>query len=105
MPVSVIEARAFGLPVVSTEVGGLPYLIQDGLDGFLVPDNDHEAMAAKIQRLFDDSSLARDMSRRGREIAERSGWRRVRPKWEKLLTELSREKRARDLKFGAIDQC
>lgn len=88
MPVSVIEARALGLPVVATEVGGLPYIIRNRENGLLVPDNDVEAMVSAIEELVADPDLSNRISLRGREIAEASDWNKVRVKWEDLLSEV-----------------
>lgn len=104
MPVSVIEARVMGLPVVSTNVGGIPYMISDGDDGFLVEDNDHEAMARKVLELIGDADIVGRVSRRGREIAARSDWSRVRGDWEELFTELLAPAMSRKIKLGAADQ-
>lgn len=93
MPVSVIEARALGLPVVATEVGGLPYIIRNRENGLLVPDNDVEAMVSAIVELVADPDLSNRISRRGREIAEASDWNNVRVKWENLLSEVLDSKR------------
>lgn len=54
-PVSVIEAMALGLVVVSTNVGGIPFLIDNDVNGFTIPDNDYMAMAAKISELMNDA--------------------------------------------------
>ena len=89
MPVSVIEARALGLPVVATDVGGLRYMINHGEDGFLVPDNDDDEMVAAIRGLIEDPHLANRVSRSGRELAELSDWRRVRAQWIALLSIVS----------------
>ena len=51
-PVTLLEAMALGLPIVSTNVGGVPYLIEDGETGFLVAPNDANAMAEKIIELI-----------------------------------------------------
>jgi len=84
-PVSILEAAAFGLPVVSTDVGGIPSLLRDGEEALLVSEGDAEAMAAAVLRLLEEPGLAGRLSAAGREVAERSSWPRVRPLWEELL--------------------
>jgi glycosyltransferase involved in cell wall biosynthesis len=87
-PVSVLEAAAFGLPVVSTDVGGIPYLLRNGEEALLVPEGEAEALALSVSRLLDEPDLAARLSAAGREVAERSSWPRVRPLWEELLEEV-----------------
>jgi len=87
-PVTVLEACAMGLPVVSTDVGGMRSLLTEGETGLLVPDNDDERMAGAILRLLDDSSLTAGLSGGGRALAERSSWPQVRLQWETLFGEL-----------------
>src|SRR5262249_30944608 len=70
-PVSVLEAMACGLCVVSTNVGGIPYLVDDGQDGLLVPPDDPGAMAHAVGRILDDPDLADRLSRNARRKAER----------------------------------
>lgn len=85
MPVGVVEACALGLPVVATNVGGVPYLLKDGETGLLVSDNDDQAMAASIIRLLQDRDLASRLSANGRLLAERCSWKTVRSQWEDLF--------------------
>jgi glycosyltransferase involved in cell wall biosynthesis len=85
MPVSVLEACAMGLPVVATNVGGIPDLLTDNETGLLVPDADDGGMAAAVLRLLRDPDLAGRLSASGRQLAELSSWERVRPQWEELF--------------------
>lgn len=87
MPVSVVEAGAFGLPIVATAVGGVRCLLQDGITGLLVRDDDPQAMAQAILRVLRDPGLAGRLSRGSRALAERSGWPLVRPQWERVIQE------------------
>jgi L-malate glycosyltransferase len=87
-PVSVIEACAFGLPVVATDVGGLAHIITNGKNGILVPDDDAEAMAAAVKRLLDNPDLTEKLSRDGRALAENYAWKSVQTKWEQLFAEV-----------------
>lgn len=85
MPVSVIEAMALGMPVVSTDVGGLPYLIEHERTGLLTPPNDTAAMTEAILRLLGDAELSGKLSLAGRAKAETLSWEAVKPKWLEIL--------------------
>lgn len=89
MPVSVLEAMACGLCVVSTNVGGIPYLLEDECDALLVPDGDHVAMATAVQRLLTEDGLAKRLSKNGRQKAEQFSWPNILLKWEKLFMEVA----------------
>lgn len=56
-PMTLIESLACGAPVIASRVGGIPELIDDGVEGFLTPPEDHEALAEKITRLLKDNDL------------------------------------------------
>lgn len=66
----VIEAMALGKPVVATRVGGLPELVRDGENGFLVEPKDSEQLARKLTMVLQDSELAATMGARGRKFVE-----------------------------------
>lgn len=85
MPVSVVEALALGLPVVTTNVGGLPYLVKDGESALLVNDDDRAAMVDAIRKLVADPTLAQRLSTGGREIVEDFDWERVKHRWAALF--------------------
>ncbi len=65
-----IEAMALGKPVIGSNVGGIPEIIQDGVNGFLVEPKDSVMLADKIEKLLHDQQLARNMGERGREFVE-----------------------------------
>lgn len=92
-PVSVIEAMACGLSVVSTNVGGIPYLLEHERDALLVPPDDPAAMAAAVRRILTDPELTATMSRNARRKAERFGWEAILPQWENLLRDAVEVKR------------
>jgi L-malate glycosyltransferase len=63
---ALIEAMALGVPVVSTNVGGPPEIVEDGREGFLVPPRDPAAWAASIRRVAESATLASEMGEAGR---------------------------------------
>ncbi len=85
-PVTVTEAMACGLCVVSTAVGGIPYLLEHEQDALLVPPDDTQAMAAAVSRLLREPGLAARLSQNARKKAEQLDWAVILPQWEALLT-------------------
>jgi glycosyltransferase involved in cell wall biosynthesis len=85
MPVSIIEAMALGFPIVSTNAGGLPYLIADGQDGLLVETGDAEAMADKIAEIIRNPDLSAKLSQNARNKAQTFDWEIVKELWKDLL--------------------
>ena len=71
IPVTLMEAMATGIPVISTYHSGIPELVQDGKCGFLVPERDVDALAEKIEYLIEHPGLWPEMGRYGRKFVER----------------------------------
>jgi D-inositol-3-phosphate glycosyltransferase len=65
---------ACGTPVVASKVGGLAFTVQDGQTGFLVPDGDAEALAAKIRLVLEDKDLRQQLGQQATHWAQRYGW-------------------------------
>lgn len=83
-PISVMEAMALGLLIVSTNVGGLPYLIKDQNDGFLVEKNNAKAMSEIILRAIQSDKNVQVL-KLARKKAESFGWNIVKEQWFKIL--------------------
>ena len=84
-PVSVMEAMALGLPVVSTNVGGIPYLLTDKENALLVPDNDDKAMAKVILDLLEDQEKVNLITRNARSFIAQMDWKSVKEEWKGVL--------------------
>ena len=65
--VAALEALAHGKPVIGTDIGGIPEIVEDGVNGLLVPPEDTEALAAAILKLTEDNDLRRRMGEAGRD--------------------------------------
>lgn len=85
MPNSVIEAFAAGLPVVTSDAGGIPYIVRHEQNGLMVPRGDDAAMAREALRLLRDPGLAARISAQARqECMDRYTWPMVRDAWLQL---------------------
>lgn len=87
-PVSLVEAMACGLCIVTTNVGGIPFLVRHEREALLVSPRDPSAMADEVCRLLGDRELASRLSRSARREAERYDWSSVLPQWDSLLRTL-----------------
>ncbi len=84
-PVSLIEFMSFGLPIVSVNIGGIPYLIKDGQNGLLVNPDDDKAMFEKICLLIDNQSLANSIRLNAYQYAQQYDEKNIIHKWRELL--------------------
>lgn len=84
-PVSVIEAMALGLPVVSTNVGGISYLIQHGENGMLVENNNALQMAEAIEELLRNAKKVNEIITNASILVEESDTEIVKQQWVNLL--------------------
>jgi glycosyltransferase involved in cell wall biosynthesis len=84
-PISVMEAMVLGLPVVSTNVGGIPYLLTDKENALLVNDNDHHAMTSAICSLIENQEKAKALASNARNFIEQMDWNIVKEEWKQVL--------------------
>ena len=88
-PLSILESFACGLPVVSTDAGGIPDIVTHERTGLLVPRGDYVGLAKNAVRLLEDSTLAAALIRNAREECRKYSWETVRTKWLDLYFRLA----------------
>lgn len=91
MPMSVIEAFAAGLPVVSTNAGGIPWILRHDENGLVVPANDDKAMATSALRLCQERGLSQRLTGTARQdVLLKYTWEAVGPDWHRIYDHLHR---------------
>ncbi|HEY6247766.1 MAG TPA: glycosyltransferase family 4 protein [Pyrinomonadaceae bacterium] len=80
-PLSLLEAFACGIPIVTTDAGGIPTIISDGETGMLVPRGDFAQLAERAIRLLNDPELARHLIEQGSRECRKYSWDVVRDAW------------------------
>lgn len=84
-PISVIEAMSLGLAIISTNVGGMPMLINSNHDGVLVPEEDEEAMVKEISEILENPGKGEKLCVNAREKVESFDWDNIKDQWNEVL--------------------
>jgi D-inositol-3-phosphate glycosyltransferase len=72
-----LEAMACGTPVIASQVGGLAFLVQDGVTGYTVPDGDDNILCEKLALILGDESLRKKMGRAAADYARNYDWEKI----------------------------
>jgi hypothetical protein len=89
MPIAILEAMAAGLPIVATDIAGIPDMVRHEQEGLLIPPGDVAALAAAITSLLDSPDLREAMGRRGAErVVEEYDLPRGVENWDRLYRSL-----------------
>jgi len=84
-PVSIIEGMALGMCVITTNVGGVPYLVTNQKNALLVDNNDDENLSKQIEELCNNHNMANLISKNARDKAEEFNWENIKPLWKNTL--------------------
>jgi D-inositol-3-phosphate glycosyltransferase len=89
-----LEAMACGTPVVASQVGGLAFLVQDGITGYQVPDGDPEALCARLSQLVESPQLRQQMGENAAVYARDYSWQKITPRIVELYQDVMWERKA-----------
>jgi glycosyltransferase involved in cell wall biosynthesis len=92
MPISILESLASGVPVVTTNVGGIPHLVEHERTALLVAPRDPEAMARAILALLRDSAKAAALAHEGLKLVQPFAWVNVKKQWLDVYSRLATER-------------
>jgi glycosyltransferase involved in cell wall biosynthesis len=84
-PISVMEAMACGLSIVSTNVGGVPFLLTDEINGLLVQSDNEQEMSDRVCALLRNPELCKRLSTNARHTVEKFDWGKILPQWIELI--------------------
>ncbi|KAF5085631.1 GDP-mannose-dependent alpha-(1-6)-phosphatidylinositol monomannoside mannosyltransferase [anaerobic digester metagenome] len=88
-----IEAQACGTPVIGTEIGGIPYAIEDGATGLIVPPGDAAGLAAAVIKVIDDRDLYQRMAQKGPErVRKLFTWEKSAAAYDRAFREVAGER-------------
>jgi glycosyltransferase involved in cell wall biosynthesis len=87
LPISVIEGMMLGMPVISTDVGGVAQIIDNEVTGLLIEKNNHEELAIQIERLFTDRQLFESISVNAKRACSKYSWENIKVMWSEMLNE------------------
>jgi len=92
MPNAILESMACGVPVVTTDAGGIPYITENNINALLVGVGQPEAMANAVLRLYQDKNLYDTLAKNGIEEVKKYAWHEVKRQWINLYYQLSNKK-------------
>lgn len=93
MPLSIIEAFSCGLPVVTTDAGGIPYIVEHEKTGLVVKVNDYEALAREALRLLETDGLAQKLIAKAHAECVKYSWTKVRGRWLEIYEDLAQSQK------------
>ncbi len=103
-PLSILEAFTCGLPVVTTDAGGIPYMVKDRKTGMMVPRGDYGQMAARAIELLHNASETRQMIERARQECFKYSWDAVRDAWLNTYFSLSSAFTRENLRLKTLEE-
>lgn len=104
IPNALMEAMALGIPCISTDCGGggAKYLIEDGVNGLLVPVRDRDAMSKSIEKVLSNPELAKLLGQNAHGICDRLSPKKIYGEWEKFILNIVKKSKSN---FSARQDC
>ncbi len=85
---AVLEAQAAGIPVIATNVGGIPDFIRNGETGILIEPQDHEAIAQSVIKVFSDSNFSQNLVENAKRHLGKYDWDNIAQKIDQIYQKL-----------------